>query len=119
MAHNTDFSISSSNAIAAMLCRRLEEIRLSKNITQAELARQAGVSRSTMTRIADGMSISLDSFIRVVKALGLADHLAVLLPDPAVRPVELVTHAGQQRRRASGKRRSAKPWSWGDEEDND
>ncbi len=112
-----DFATGSSTAIASMLCQRLEAIRLSKNISQAELARQAGVSRSTMTRIADGRGISLDSLIRVIKALGLADHLATLLPDPAVRPVELVTHEGQHRQRASGKRRSTEPWSWGDEED--
>ena len=112
-----DFSTSSSAAIAAALCKRLEEIRLSKNISQAELARQAGVSRSTMTRVADGQSVSLDSFIRVVKALGLADHLAALLPDPEVRPVELARHDGQHRRRASGKRKASEPWSWGDEGD--
>lgn len=112
-----DFSTSSSAAIAAALCKRLDEIRLSKNISQAELARQAGVSRSTMTRVADGQSVSLDSFIRVVKALGLADHLTTLLPDPEVRPVELARHDGQHRRRASGKRKASEPWSWGDEGD--
>ena len=112
-----DFLTSSSTAIASTLCKRLEEIRLSKNISQAQLAKQAGVSRSTMTRIADGKSISLDSFVRVIKALGLADHVSALLPDPTVRPVELVKHKGQHRQRASGKRKQAEPWSWGDEGD--
>jgi len=101
--------------VAATLCKRLEEIRLSKNISQAALAREAGVSRSTMTRIADGRSISLDSFIRVMQALGLSNHLAALLPDPDVRPVERVRQAGKQRRRASGKRKATPPWTWGDE----
>lgn len=113
--HNDDFSTRSSAAIAAALCRRLDEIRLSKNISQADLAKQAGVSRSTMTRIADGQSVSLDSFIRVAKALGLADHLAALLPDPGVRPVEMVSREGRQRRRARPKPTQAKPWTWGDE----
>ncbi len=112
-----NFSTESSTAIAAVLCTRLEEIRLSRNISQAELAKQAGVSRSTMTRIADGRSVSLDSFIRVVKALGLADHLAALLPDPDVRPVELAARDGVQRQRASGKRKPPASWSWGDEGD--
>lgn len=115
MNHNIDFKTASSESIAAALCKRLEEIRLSQNISQADLAKQAGVSRSTMTRIADGKSISLDSFIRVIKALGLADHLAALLPDPAVRPVELVTHEGKHRQRASRKRKKTGSWSWGDE----
>ncbi len=115
MNHKLNFKTSPSTAIAAALCERLEAIRLSKNISQAALAKQAGVSRSTLTRIADGQSISLDSFIRVIKALGLADHLAALLPDPDVRPVELVRHAGQHRRRATGKRKTPEPWTWGDE----
>lgn len=117
MSRQLGFATSSSSSIAAALCKRLEELRLSTNISQAELAKQAGVSRSTMTRIADGRSISLDSFIRVVKALGLADHLATLLPDPEVRPVELASLEGQHRRRASGKRKPSEPWSWGDEGD--
>jgi len=117
MNQKLDFTTSSSAAIAEVLCKRLEEIRLSRNISQAELARQAGVSRSTMTRIADGRSISLDSFIRVIKALGLAEHLATLLPDPEVRPVELVRREGKHRLRASGKRKAPAPWSWGDEGD--
>ena len=115
MILNIDFNLTPSDAIAGTLCKRLEEIRLSKNISQAELARKAGVSRSTMTRIADGRSISLDSFIRVMQALGLADHLAALLPDPEVRPVERVQREGKQRRRASRKRKTDQPWKWGDE----
>lgn len=117
MSHVIDFTVSSSTAIASTLCRRLDEIRLSKNISQTELAKQAGVSRRTLTRMADGETISLDSFIRVIKALGLAGHLANLLPDPAVRPVELAAHQGQQRRRASGKPATTEPWSWADEDE--
>ena len=116
MNHLIDFKQSTSATIAAELCKRLEEIRLSKNISQEELARQAGVSRSTMTRIANGQSISLDSFIRVLKALGLSEHLDSLLPDPEVRPVELVRQRGRQRRRASSKKKTTEPWSWGDED---
>lgn len=115
MSHNTDFTTSSSTAIATALCQRLERIRLSKNISQTKLAHEAGVSRSTLTRIAVGQSISLDSFIRVAKALGLADHLAALLPDPQLRPVELARQTGQHRRRASNPRKTTQPWSWGDE----
>lgn len=115
MTDSPDFSALSSVAISAALCKRLEEIRLSKNVSQAAIAKEAGVSRSTMTRIADGKSVSLDSFIRVMQALGLADHLAALLPDPAVRPVERAKREGAQRRRASRKPKTGKPWSWGDE----
>jgi len=116
MRQNVDFSVSTSEAIAAQLCRRLEEIRLSRNISQASLAHEAGVSRSTITRIADGRGVSLDSFIRVLQALRLSHHLAALLPDPNIRPVERVKFAGTERRRASRKHKAEETWLWGDEE---
>ena len=116
MTQMEDFSASSSEAITAALGQRLDEIRLARNINQADLARAAGVSRSTLTRIAEGRGVSLDSFVRVVKALGLVDHLATLLPDPGVRPVELAANRGKPRRRARGKQKPATPWTWGEDD---
>lgn len=118
MTQNIEFSTASSDAIIAALCQRLEEIRLSRNLSQQDLALEAGVSRSTLTRLADGKPVSLDSFVRVMLALQLADHLAALLPDPSVRPVERVRQGGSERRRASGKRRTTSDWAWGDEDGN-
>lgn len=115
MTHKVDFSTASSEAIIEALCKRLDEIRLSRNLSQAELAAEAGVSRSTLTRLADGKSISLDSFLRIMQALRLADHLAALLPDPAVRPVDRVRLDGAERQRASGRRAAPGNWQWGDE----
>ncbi len=113
--HKQDFSIASSDAVIAALFERLEQIRLSRNISQAALAKEAGVSRSTITRLASGENISVDSFVRVMQALGLADQLAALLPNPEVRPVERIRLEGNERRRASSKRKAAEPWTWGDE----
>ena len=120
MTHNFDFSVASSEAVIEALCRRLEEIRLSRNVSQSGLAEEAGVSRSTMTRIADGKPVSLDSFVRVMQALGLADHLAALLPDPGVRPFDRARFGGRERRRARPKPNpesagSRPKWTWGDE----
>lgn len=116
MAHLIDFELASSQAIAAELGRRLNELRLVQDLTQVQLAERAGVSRGTVVRLAEGSGVSLDSFIRVMQALGLVGHLAALLPDPTVRPVEEVRYGGP-RQRASG--RGGEPgsgeWCWGDE----
>jgi transcriptional regulator with XRE-family HTH domain len=117
MKHNTEFLTASSTAIIEALGKRLDEIRLSRNITQADLADQAGVSRSTLTRLAEGKPVSLDSFVRIMQALKLTDHLAALLPDPGIRPVDRVRFDGAERRRASGKRTEPAEWSWGDEDE--
>ena len=114
MTHLIDFSIASSELIISTLCKRLDEIRLSRNISQTDLAEDAGVSRSTMTRMADGKPISLDSFVRVMIALRLTDHLAALLPDPSIRPIERVQMDGTERQRASARKDDASPWEWGD-----
>ncbi len=118
MTHNIDFSTASSEAIIEALGKRLDEIRLSRNISQFDLAREAGVSRSTMTRLSCGRTISLDSFVRVMQALRLTDHLAALLPDPAVRPVDRVRIGGAERRRARKRRAEPSEWAWGDEGEN-
>ena len=117
MSYRIDFSTASSAQIEAALCRQLESIRLSRNITQVQLAEAAGVSPRTIGRLEKGQGISLDTFIRVLKALGIQRSLAVALPDPAVRPVERIATAGRERKRARPRepKRASESWSWGDE----
>lgn len=119
MTHKIDFDSASSDQIMAAFGQRLNDIRLSQNISQAVLATEAGISRSTLTRLADGRPISLDSFIRVMQALKLTDQLAALLPDPSIRPVDRVRLDGAERQRAtakSAKEKNADTWVWGDED---
>ena len=116
MTHKVDFSIASSEAIESALGQQLDAIRLSRNLTQAELAEQAGISRSTFTRLVqDGKGISLDSFIRILQALQLHDHLQALLPDPGLRPLERLQQSSKQRQRARGTTKNSQPWSWNDD----
>lgn len=113
MAQNTDYSTASSQAIEADLGARLQALRLARNVSQATLAEEAGVSRRTITRLEHGDGTSLDTLIRVMRALGLADRLDLLLPDPAVRPVERVRLKGRERQRAREKSTSEPAgWSW-------
>lgn len=118
MKHKTDFRTATPEKIIEALGQRLNEIRLSQNISQSDLATEAGVSRSTLTRLADGRPISLDSFIRVMQALKLTDQLMALLPDPSVRPIDRVRLKGNERQRATRKtdNENQAPWVWGDEE---
>ncbi len=114
MALNIDVTFASSEAIEAAIGEQLRAIRLSGNISQAQLAGQAGVSRRTITRLESGDGTSLDTFIRVVQALGLADHLNSLLPTPEVRPIERVRGRGRERQRARPAANQSEPplWSW-------
>ena len=88
MTNNNEFSIAASHQIEAALCKRLESIRLSRNITQAQLADESGVSPRTIGRLEKGLGVSMDTFIRILIALGLQDNFEILLPNPEIRPIE-------------------------------
>lgn len=114
MLQKLDAETSTPGDIETMLGQRLLEIRLARNINQTDLAEEAGVSRRTVTRLENGEGVSLDTLIRVMSALGLADRFAVLLPDPAIRPIERIRQ-GKERQRARRKSKpAAKPWNWDD-----
>lgn len=119
MSYNIDFSIATSDQIEAVLCKRIESIRLSRNITQEQLADEAGVSIRTIGRLEKGQGVSMDTFIRVMIALRIQQNLETLLPDPTVRPIERIgLDAGERKRARPTKSKNELPtWSWGDEED--
>jgi transcriptional regulator with XRE-family HTH domain len=109
-------------AVLAELGKRLERVRLERNLTQRQLASEAGVERKAVQRIEAGDSVKLISLIRVLRALGLLDALDQLVPEPAPSPIELLKLRGKSRQRASGERRRRAPgrdkaaqWHWRDE----
>jgi transcriptional regulator with XRE-family HTH domain len=101
------------------LGERIARIRLSRNLKQAALAKEAGASLRSVKRLEAGENTSLDTFIRVLNVLGLGDFLLNALPDPNIRPVERVTRKGRERQRARDQSEgpATKTWSWGDEGD--
>ncbi len=118
MSISISFDTANSNQIENALFERLETIRLARNLTQAQLASMTGLSLRTINRLGKGDGTSLDTFIRVLIALGLQANLATLLPDPAVRPVERMAH-GQERRRARPRNTLSTPdaaWRWAEDE---
>mgnify|MGYP001172900966 CR=1 FL=1 len=122
MSYTIDFAVASSSQMEAALCGRLEGIRLSRNMTQAQLAAEAGVSTRTISRMEHGEGVSLDTFIRVLMALDVQQNLIALLPDPSVRPMERIALGGRERQRARPSRKSDNPtgfWTWGNEGDSD
>ncbi len=110
-------------AVLSELGARLQRTRLERNLTQRELAGEAGVERKVLQRIEAGESVTLGGFIRVLRALGLLDALDQLVPEPVPSPIELLKLHGKRRRRASGARlkstphqqEQGTPWHWGDE----
>ena len=97
--------------------RKLERLRLSRNITQSDLAQDAGVSLRTLRRLESGEGATLDSFIRILAALKLQQNMDLLIPNPRIRPIERVRTGGRERQRARSAKtvRHGTKWRWGNE----
>lgn len=102
--------------VLAELGERLARIRLERNLTQVQLATEAGVAKSTVQRLETGaVATQLSGFIRVCRVLGLIDQFDLLVPESVPSPVALLKMAGKQRRRArptKPAKNSAKRWQW-------
>jgi transcriptional regulator with XRE-family HTH domain len=107
-------------AILSELGQRLARLRVEREVTQEELAKKAGVGKRTLERIEAGGSSQTANLIRVFRALELIDALDGVVPEPRLRPMELLEQRSKQRRRASTKRRKRPEvggtWTWGDEQ---
>lgn len=102
--------------VQKLLGERLLGVRLVRNLTQGELAEQAGVSKRTVERLESGeVAIQLSSFVRVCRALGLLERFEMLIPEPAPSPIAQLKRQGKPRQRASGEKATsdgAEPWTW-------
>ncbi len=98
---------------------RLAQLRLSRNVTQSMLARHSGIGLRTLRRLEAGEPSTLDTFLRVVLALDLGDAILGALPAGQIRPIERVSRAGAQRRRARPRPREDRnpAWTWDDNSD--
>jgi transcriptional regulator with XRE-family HTH domain len=110
------------DAILSELGERLAGLRLSRNLTQRELAEQAGLARTLVQRIEAGVPVTTTSLIRVLRTLDSLDALDRLIPQSSPSPVAELRLRGRRRRRASGAHGGAEepageglPWRWGDE----
>ena len=110
-------NIQPDEAVLAELGGRLARIRLDANLTQADLAHEAGVSKRTIERLEAGESTQLGNLLRVLRALDLLGRLDALVPEALPSPVQQLRLEGRPRERArpTASRPKAKPWSWGDE----
>jgi len=101
------------------LGERLSRVRLNLDLSQAELAKEAGVSKRTLERIEAGQSTQTVNLIRVLRALHLSAQLDALVPEPTASPLQRLKLKGQVRERASRSTREQRvepaPWTWGDD----
>ncbi len=94
----------SDQAILKEIGGRLKRRRLNRNLTQQEVADQAGLTRMTVGEFERGASSSMMTLIRILRVLEALEELENFLPDTGPSPLQLAKFQGRQRQRASRKR---------------
>lgn len=111
-------SLTTDEAALQEFGRRLAQTRLARQMTQAQFAEAAGVSKRTIERLEDGASIQFGNLIRCLRALDKLDGLDRLVPETQPNPIALLERHGKARQRArpDESAESATPWTWGDDQ---
>jgi transcriptional regulator with XRE-family HTH domain len=100
---------------------RLERRRIDAQLTQAQLAEEAGISKRTVERIEAGHSTDFVMLLRVLRVLKLFEALDQLVPDLPQSPLMLLKGRGRAPKRVGHSRRlpggtaapkAAAPWKW-------
>ncbi len=90
-------------AIAAEIGRRIDQLRLERNMTQQELADAVGLSRVSYARLVSGQA-KFSNVIAVLRALDQLHLLETFVPEEVFSPIEQLKMKGRQRQRATGSR---------------
>jgi putative transcriptional regulator len=91
-----------AETLATEIGERLKTARLNANMTQADLASAAGVSRTAIVGAEAGKA-HLETLMRIMIALRITSQLDAFLPKQPISPLQLAKLQGKQRQRASSK----------------
>jgi len=98
--YDINWTAMSNKAIIISMGAYIKHQRLAQNKTQAKVAENAGLNRSTISQIEKGESISLISLIQVLRTLNLLHVLNQFKVEQEISPIELAKLEKQKRLRA-------------------
>jgi transcriptional regulator with XRE-family HTH domain len=99
---NIKYALYTNQEVYEHLGQKLKAHRLSKNISQLELAERAGVSRTTVQRLEQSKNIGMLEFLSLVRALGIISSAENWVPEISL-PIDfekqlLLMQAGGRKR---------------------
>jgi len=72
------------------LGHRMRQLRLSRNLDQRTVAEKAGVSLRALSKLENGHGSTLETLLRVLRALDYVKGIEMLAPEPTVNPLALL-----------------------------
>ena len=84
------FEFMTHQELAAELGSRLRTLRIRKMLDQKELAARAGISVRTLIMLEQGRGSTVETLLRVLKALDALAGLEALAPSPTISPIAMM-----------------------------
>ena len=98
----------SDQALIKAIGTFIQHQRLNQNKSQNKVAADAGISRSTLSLLERGESISLSNLVQVLRVLDLLHIMEVFKVENELSPIEYVKLQKKSRQRARTKTDSSK-----------
>jgi transcriptional regulator with XRE-family HTH domain len=98
----------SDKAAMSLIGERIQRERLNQNMTQADLAKRAGLGARTVRSLEAGEKTTVETLIRALRGLGKLGAIGAFLPEPGLSPLQLAKLRGRERQRASRRRVSSR-----------
>lgn len=109
---NTKWVAMSDTAIVRKIGEFVKHERLNSNKTQAQLAKEAGINRWTISQIENGEAITLLSLIQILRALNVLHLLEIFSIKQEISPIELAKMEQNKRKRARNSDNNNKMSDW-------
>lgn len=93
-------SFRTPHELQVLLGERLRRLRLNRNLDQRSTAEKAGISEKALRNLETGRGSTVETLLRVLKALDSLQGIDLLAPETTVNPLDLLRqHKPPQRAR--------------------
>ena len=100
-----DFRFVPPEVLIIEVGRRIRALRIRLNLDQRTVAERAGVALRTLRCLEQGTGSTIDTLVRVLKAMDAIQALGSFLPEPEISPIALFENQ-HERQRASRRKDS-------------
>ncbi len=90
----------SDKALLATIGNFIQSNRLKRNQSQSEVAKAAGISRSTLSLLERGEKVRLDSLIQVLRTLDLLEVMNAFKVEQEISPIQYAKLKEKERKNA-------------------
>jgi len=84
--------------IQGSLGERIRDLRIRVGLSQLETAEKANIGVRAIHNLENGTGTTLDTLVRVLRALGAEDDLRAIAPMPSVSPMQVLRQSRRPRR---------------------